>query len=530
MPNGLPYNSLLPLSANRPLSPANATAEAVSAPATDKGGFHGVMKKLTMPLPDGQGRINPPSTLPPEAKGAALASGEQTGTSMLGGGSPHQGDFSTLALDGDLALVEGDDRAQAMLLRQNTIGQRDRLLGEQRGVAVQLSQLSDTAGLPILTPVVGDGADRKSVPLGLEQVAFTSALTEQSPAIDSPSLHALATEATSPQESVALEGEALAQNLPLLEIVNTRLVDDHAALAVAARPQTLPLSAAAKALGKGPSGLAATSEGQKIGAQLNPLASTEAISHGAAAKINTGFSHSTDGKSLLTPATKNLATKNPAAMSPTTALSLSTNNGASGTGNLPIAPLLASLAGGTATELPGADLEPPISKIDSRESLLTATGLLSPSPMDSRTVNGRVHIPVDMHFSHQQWPMAMAEKAAQLVSQNITSAELQLDPPELGPLQVRIQVHQDQATVNFVSANPQVREALDLSLMKLREMLQEQGLQLVDSGVSDQRQGRESEGGAEDQPEWGAPLTGDGGDENVVSSEIMTPWGIDHFV
>lgn len=89
-------------------------------------------------------------------------------------------------------------------------------------------------------------------------------------------------------------------------------------------------------------------------------------------------------------------------------------------------------------------------------------------------------------LSNPQWANAIADKVLSLASKNIQSAEVQLDPAELGQIQIKINMHQEMASVNFVSANASVREALDASSSRLREMFQQEGLDLVDVGVSDQ--------------------------------------------
>ncbi|MGH1472222.1 MAG: flagellar hook-length control protein FliK [Cellvibrionaceae bacterium] len=94
------------------------------------------------------------------------------------------------------------------------------------------------------------------------------------------------------------------------------------------------------------------------------------------------------------------------------------------------------------------------------------------------------------HLSHvlanPQWSNAVADKVLSLAAQNIHSAEIQLDPPELGQLQIKMHVGQESASVNFISAHASVREALDASSSRLREMFQQEGLDLVDVDVSDQ--------------------------------------------
>ena len=140
---------------------------------------------------------------------------------------------------------------------------------------------------------------------------------------------------------------------------------------------------------------------------------------------------------------------------------------------------------------------------------------------------------VQVAFGHAQWSEAVAERAAWLAGQQIHSAELQLDPPELGPLQVRVSVHQDQAVVSFVSANPQVREALDQSMMRLRDLLQEQGMQLVDAGVSDQQRGGEGDNSGAETPEGltAAATPSESPENDPALSEVMdVRYGVDDFV
>ncbi len=106
----------------------------------------------------------------------------------------------------------------------------------------------------------------------------------------------------------------------------------------------------------------------------------------------------------------------------------------------------------------------------------------------------RTAVPVSVTFGHEKWQQLAAERTVSLLQQGVQSAELMLDPPELGPLQVRIQIQNEQAVVQFTSANAAVREALDQTIPRLREMLQEQGMSLLHAGVSDQSSGQSSSG------------------------------------
>lgn len=84
------------------------------------------------------------------------------------------------------------------------------------------------------------------------------------------------------------------------------------------------------------------------------------------------------------------------------------------------------------------------------------------------------------------WSDAVVDKVMWMSAQQLNSAEIHLNPPELGPLQVRISTHHDQASVFFTSQHQGVRDALDQALPKLRDMLDSQGIQLLDAGVGGQ--------------------------------------------
>jgi flagellar hook-length control protein FliK len=95
------------------------------------------------------------------------------------------------------------------------------------------------------------------------------------------------------------------------------------------------------------------------------------------------------------------------------------------------------------------------------------------------------------------WSEAVVDRVMLLSSQNLKSAEIQLDPAELGRLEVRISVNQEQTQVTFASANAGVREALEGQMHRLREMFAQQGMNLLDVNVSDQslNRGWQGQGG-----------------------------------
>lgn len=99
-----------------------------------------------------------------------------------------------------------------------------------------------------------------------------------------------------------------------------------------------------------------------------------------------------------------------------------------------------------------------------------------------------VNQPIAMHQSG--WTDEVVNRVMYLSSANLKAADIQLQPAELGRLDIRVNMVPDQQTqVTFMSAHPVVREALDGQMHRLRDMFAQQGMGQVDVNVSDQSRG-----------------------------------------
>jgi flagellar hook-length control protein FliK len=90
------------------------------------------------------------------------------------------------------------------------------------------------------------------------------------------------------------------------------------------------------------------------------------------------------------------------------------------------------------------------------------------------------------------WNQALGQKVVWMVAGGQQSASLTLNPPDLGPMQVVLNVTNSHATATFTAAQPEVRQALETAMPKLREMLGDAGIQLgqasVNAGTAQQQQ------------------------------------------
>jgi flagellar hook-length control protein FliK len=98
-----------------------------------------------------------------------------------------------------------------------------------------------------------------------------------------------------------------------------------------------------------------------------------------------------------------------------------------------------------------------------------------------------VQITVNTPVSQNRWADEFSQKITWLASSNQSqTAELHLNPPQLGPLDVVIKVSGDQATALFTSPHAAVREAVEQAMPRLRDMLADNGITLGNATVSDQ--------------------------------------------
>ncbi|MDD5384835.1 MAG: flagellar hook-length control protein FliK [Gallionella sp.] len=84
------------------------------------------------------------------------------------------------------------------------------------------------------------------------------------------------------------------------------------------------------------------------------------------------------------------------------------------------------------------------------------------------------------------WADEFSQKISWISTQQNQVAELRLNPPNLGPLDVVLKISDNQATALFTSPHAAVREAVENALPKLREILADNGIMLGNTTVSDQ--------------------------------------------
>lgn len=83
-----------------------------------------------------------------------------------------------------------------------------------------------------------------------------------------------------------------------------------------------------------------------------------------------------------------------------------------------------------------------------------------------------------------EWGKALGQQVVHLGQAGQQQAELQLNPPGLGPLKVTLSLNDQQLQAMFVSAHASVRAAVEAALPQLRASLADNGINLGNTSVS----------------------------------------------
>jgi flagellar hook-length control protein FliK len=146
-----------------------------------------------------------------------------------------------------------------------------------------------------------------------------------------------------------------------------------------------------------------------------------------------------------------------------------------------------------AIELPTANVAPvtsnPIADITPAAAPTSAAGSTpSAQPLTASAMMQQSNL------SSEEWKKELGENMVRMARNGDQSMSIKLNPAELGPLTVDMKVIEKQVQLNFASLNVQVRTAIEQALPQLRESLAEQGMNLSESSVGDQRQPSQREG------------------------------------
>jgi len=92
-------------------------------------------------------------------------------------------------------------------------------------------------------------------------------------------------------------------------------------------------------------------------------------------------------------------------------------------------------------------------------------------------------VPVAAPVGTQQWREEFSAAVRVIATEQIQSAEIHLNPPELGPVQVSLRMDAREASFAFTAPHADTRQALEAALPRLRELLEAGGISLGSASV-----------------------------------------------
>ena len=101
--------------------------------------------------------------------------------------------------------------------------------------------------------------------------------------------------------------------------------------------------------------------------------------------------------------------------------------------------------------------------------------------------------PITQNIHNSEWGGAVGQRITWMIGNNLQSAQLRITPAHLGPVEIKLSIENNIANVSFLSNHQVVREALEQAIPRLKEMLEEQKLDLGNVDISDQRQAAKGE-------------------------------------
>lgn len=103
-----------------------------------------------------------------------------------------------------------------------------------------------------------------------------------------------------------------------------------------------------------------------------------------------------------------------------------------------------------------------------------------------RQAESKLNVAIEAPVRSAAFAAEVGDKVVWLAGRQGQLADFSLNPPQMGALEVRLTVSGGEATAQFFSPNPVVRDALDAAMPKLRELMAEVGLSLGEAEVRDQ--------------------------------------------
>jgi flagellar hook-length control protein FliK len=139
--------------------------------------------------------------------------------------------------------------------------------------------------------------------------------------------------------------------------------------------------------------------------------------------------------------------------------------------------------------------------------------------------------PISVPLKNSQWGDDVSNRVMWMIQHDVQAANIKINPPHLGPLEIHVSMHKDHVDVSFNSHHATVKEALDASMPKLKEMMGNSGLQLGNADVTHHSfsgQSQYNNQGANHQyvEDGGQPLNVSAVDDDAMTKLSIPGWDV----
>ncbi|MDR2506886.1 MAG: flagellar hook-length control protein FliK [Candidatus Accumulibacter sp.] len=123
-------------------------------------------------------------------------------------------------------------------------------------------------------------------------------------------------------------------------------------------------------------------------------------------------------------------------------------------------------------------------KIASAPAEFEAPSLAAITPSGAANTVNNAQLTISTPAGRTEWPDDFGQKIIWLAKNDRQSAQITLNPPHTGPIEVSLNLDKNTANAVFVSANPDIRESIESAIPRLREMFASAGIELGQAHVS----------------------------------------------
>lgn len=152
----------------------------------------------------------------------------------------------------------------------------------------------------------------------------------------------------------------------------------------------------------------------------------------------------------------------------------------------PATPAAVSMAREVAQAMRAGETLNPADNNTAEAGLAPSAALASepPRPRQDLQVLDRIPVPPG---PTREFGEAVGQRVMLMVGREMQGARIELNPVDLGPMEINLQLRGNEATVHFGAAHALTREAIEAALPRLRDLLAEQGYTQVNVNVGQQQ-------------------------------------------